>query len=385
MRALQEHTDVSFKQACAALGLSRASFYRAKQRGFSHDAPVARQHHRRYPPRKILEVDRMTIIDVLHCTEFSDQPPREIYGTLLSRGVYVGSVRTMYRVLATLDACKERRNQRIAKTWPAPSLLATGPNQVWTWDITKLRGPTKGVFYYAYVVIDLFSRYVVAWMVEKTENGAFAQCLFDDACKRHNIAANTLIEHSDRGSPMTCIDLHTFLVSLCVAQSFGRPRVSNDNAFSEAQFRTLKYQPDYPDRFASLEHARAWLQQFFTWYNDQHCHTSLALFTPSDVFFHRVHALAAIRQTALDAAYEAHPERFVHGRPKVAMPPAEVFLDPDYLHAARTLRCPNPPPEASVRPLPTESSCDGSEGLSRAAQLPSEARDVRLAWAQNRR
>ena len=368
MSALSQECNVPLARACAALGYSRATVYR-RSKPRPTQPPVVQRHRSR---RKLTDQQQAEILAVLHSDEFADQPPREVFGTLLSRGIYVCSVRTMYRVLSATAESKERRNQRAPQQWPAPSLQATAPNQVWTWDVTKLRGHMKGVFYCAFVVLDLYSRYVVAWMVATTENGELAELLFSEACVRYHIVPDSLIAHSDRGSPMKSDTLKGLFDVLGVSASFGRPRVSNDNAFSESQFRTLKYQPDYPDRFASLEHARAWLQEFITWYNEIHCHVGLALFTPADVFHGRVAAVAGVRQEALDAAYSAHPERFVRGRPMVSMPASVVRIDPDDLHRSRTFRCPEPPPEASVRPSPTEVVRDGAQGGSRAAQPPSE-------------
>lgn len=375
-----QHVDVPMIHACAALGINRATFYRSRSVAIR---PV-RLAAKRRSPRKLRDEERAAILDVLHSQEFADQSPREVYGTLLSRGVCLASVSSMYRILATAGESRERRLQRPRQIWPAPSLVAIAPNQVWTWDISKLRGPAKGVFFYAFVVIDLFSRYVVGWMVERSENGTLAEQLLDDAHARYRISRGTLTIHSDRGSPMTCDTVSDLFKILGVTRSLSRPRVSNDNAFSESQFRTLKYHHDYPQRFASIEHARAWLQRFITWYNDRHCHVGLALFTPADVFFGRVATIAAQRQVALDACYAQNPERFVRGRPLVRLPPSEVRIDPDCLHHPHSIRCSEPPPEASVRPSPAPAPSAGAEGGSRAAQLPSE-REGTLDAPEHRR
>jgi transposase InsO family protein len=263
----------------------------------------------------------------MHSAEFMDQPPMEVFAALLSRGIYQASIRTIYRILATLGESKERRNQRLPQAHVKPSLTATGPNQVWTWDITKLATLQKGIFLHAYVIIDLFSRYVVGWMVAAKECKHLAAQLFADAVAWHRIEPGLMV-HSDRGAAMKSDTLAQLLATLGVDQSFSRPHVSDDNAFSEAQFKTMKYQPDYPGLFTDMLHARGWLELFFGWHNDDHHHSGLALFTPAEVFFDRVTAVHAVRQTALDAAYARNPERFPNGPPKAALPPAQVHINP---------------------------------------------------------
>jgi putative transposase len=206
-------------------------------------------------------------------------------------------------------------------------LTSTAPNQVWTWDITKLATNQVGIFLHAYVIIDLFSRYVVGWLLAAKESKHLAAQLFAESIARHGVEPGLTV-HSDRGSAMKSDTLAQLLASLGVNSSFSRPHVSDDNAFSEAQFKTLKYQPDYPGRFDSELHARGWLQPFFGWHNDEHHHSGLALFTPAEVFFGRVEEVRAVRQVALDAAFAAHPERFPHGAPVVPLPPSEVHINP---------------------------------------------------------
>jgi len=310
-------------RACSALGLSRATLYRHTQPA-SPLSPAVRVPG----PRRLTDAEREAVIDVLHSEEFADQPPPEVYARLLSRGVYLASIRTMYRLLAALGESKERRAQRGPATHAKPTLSATAPNQVWTWDITKLRGRLPGVVYCLYVVLDLFSRMTVGWLLAERESAVLAEQLFAEAVARHGVEPGALTVHADRGAAMRSEGLAQLLGSLGVERSFSRPRVSDDNAFSESQFKTLKYQPDYPGRFASFTHARAWCQEFFDWYNNHHQHSGLALFTPSDVFFCRVDELAATRQAALDAAYTTHPERFPNGPPVVRRPPAEVAINP---------------------------------------------------------
>ena len=313
---------VSMVAACSSLGVSRATLYRGTQ-------PAPPQAIREYAPspRRLGDDERQAIVDAMHSEEFVDQPPMEMFAKLLSRGVYLASIRTIYRVLAELGESKERRNQRLPHPYVKPSLTATGPNQVWTWDITKLATLEKGVFLHAYVIIDLFSRYVVGWMVAAKECKHLAAQLFAEAAARHGIEPG-LIVHADRGAAMKSDTLAQLLATLGVDQSFSRPHVSDDNPFSESQFKTLKYQPDYPGFFGSLLHARGWLDSFFGWHNDEHHHSGLALFTPADVFFGRFMAVHAARQEALDAAHARHPERFPNGPPKAALPPATVHINP---------------------------------------------------------
>jgi putative transposase len=315
--------EIPITQACAALGISRATLYRQTQPAMPVSTPV-----RAPSPRRLSDVERQAVLNMLHSDEFVDQPPPEVYGTLLSRGVYLASIRTMYRVLAALGESGERRAQRGPMKHVKPTLTGTGPNQVWTWDITKLRGPLQGVFYCLYVVLDLFSRMTVGWLLAEQESAELAQQLFAETIARHGVEPGALTVHADRGSAMRSEGLAQLLGSLGVVRSFSRPHVSDDNAFSESQFKTLKYQPDYPDRFSSTAHARAWSQEFFDWYNEHHQHSGLALFTPADVFYGRVEEVAARRQTALDDAHAKHPERFPNGPPVVRRPPASVAINP---------------------------------------------------------
>lgn len=325
MEAVQwRPADVPLAVACDALGVSRATVYRARR-----PMPARVRVERPPSPRRLSEDERRTVIETLTSPEFADQPPAEVFATLLSRGVYLASIRTMYRLLAKhFGAVPDRRAQRLVRHHPPPSLAATMPNQVWTWDITKLAGPTRGVFFSLYVIVDLFSRHVVGWMIAERESAQLAQHLFADTCTQHGVVPGSLTVHADRGGPMRSEGLAQLFADLGVERSFNRPRVSDDNPFIESHFKTLKYQPNYPRRFESLLHARAWLQRFFAWYGEHHHHSGLALFTPSDVFHGRVPKLAAARQAALDAAFAVHPERFPNGAPRVALPPARVAINP---------------------------------------------------------
>lgn len=311
------------KRACAAVGLSRATAYRRLS-----SAPRPPSAAKRPSARRIPDPERSEILAVLDSERFIDQPPREVYAALLSEGVFMCSWRTMYRVLAERAPVRERRNQREAKSHAVPRLIASAPNQVWSWDISKLATYERGVFFNLYVVLDMYSRYVVAWMVAEHENSALAQQLFREAIQRYNIDPGSLTVHQDRGAPMTSHGFAALLSELGVERSYSRPRVSDDNPFSEAAFRTVKSQPDYPGRFRDIEHARRWMSEFFAWYNTEHHHDGLALFTPEQVFTGRANALAKRRQEALDAAYERTPQRFVSGRPAAAQPPQRVLLNP---------------------------------------------------------
>lgn len=308
--------------ACEALDVSRTSLYRARK-----PATDPRPREPTRSSRRLSDEERQTVLDVLHEPEFADPPPTEVYARLLGRGVYLASIRTMYRILASVGESIERRAQRAPQMHAVPSLTATAPNQVWTWDITKLATTQNGVFLMAYVIIDLFSRYVVGWMLSTKECKQLARQFFADAMARHGVEPGITV-HSDRGSSMKSDTLAQLFAELGASQSFSRLRVSNDNAFSESQFKTLKYQPDYPERFESEHDARAYLTDFLTWHNDHHHHSGLALFTPSEVFHHRVELVAAKRQATLDAAFAAHRERFPRGAPRVPRPPAAVHINP---------------------------------------------------------
>lgn len=319
--------------ACAALGASRATLYRRRTpRMFG-----PKRRPSRPSPRHLSPVERQRVLDVMHSPEFVDQPPTEIYARLLSRGEYLASVRTMYRLLAADGETRERRRGHAKHAHEKPSLVAVRPNQVWTWDITKVPGTERGVFFYVYVILDLFSRFVVGWLAADRENARLATHLVAETAVRHGIEPGQLTLHSDRGAPMTAGSMTQLLATLTIDQSLSRPRVSDDNPFIESHFKTGKYQPDYPGRFSSLTHVRAYFDEFFAWYCHEHHHAGLALFTPADVFHGRVDEVAARRQAALDAAYAAHPERFVKGPPKVARPPASVAINP-------------PPPAETPRP-----------------------------------
>ncbi|MDT8442611.1 MAG: IS3 family transposase, partial [Desulfuromonadales bacterium] len=290
---------------------------------------------RRYRPaesaqsaRGLSEAERQRVLDVLHSERFQDAAPRQVHATLQSEGEVLASVSTMYRLLRGQKETPERRHQRPAQHHVKPQLEATAPNQVYTWDITKLPTTTRGVYLCLYVILDLFSRYAVGWMVSRKENAGLARHLFSEVLSRRAIAPGSLVVHQDRGSPMIAHSFGELLSDLGVQRSFSRPRVSNDNAFSESQFKTTKYSPSYPGRFRDIEHARQWCATFFPAYN-RRPHEGLALFTPEDVYTGQTEALWQIRQATMDRHYAVHPARYVNGPPRVAKPPDLVAINPD--------------------------------------------------------
>jgi len=268
------------------------------------------------------------VLAVLHEPRFVDHAPAEIYATLLDAGQYLCSERTMYRLLAAHAEVRERRDQLRHLVYAAPELLACRPNELWSWDITKLLGPVKWTYFYLYVMLDVFSRYVVGWMVAHRESATLAERFIQDTCGRQRIDRGQLTIHADRGSAMTSKPVALLLADLGVTKTHSRPHVSNDNPFSEAQFKTLKYRPAFPDRFGSIQDARAHGQDFFAWYNEAHHHSGLGLLTPHDVHFGLAAQRLAVRADVLAMAYAAHPERFPAGRPAPPAAPTRVWINP---------------------------------------------------------
>lgn len=321
----QRPAHIPLQAACSALGLHRSSVY-ARRRRASTPARTSRKHSPQ--PRALSSEEREHIYQVLTSDEFCNQPPVEVYHTLLERGEYLCSVSTMHRLLRERKQHGERRDQRSARHHAVPRLAAHKPNEVWTWDCSKLPTRARGVYLTLYVVLDLFSRFVLAWMVSRKENSALARQLMCEAMARYRINAGELTIHQDRGAPMVAHRYIDLLSEMGVVLSHSRPRVSNDNAFSEAQFKTQKYQPDYPGQFDHAAHARAWCATYFDWYNFEHHHAGLAGYTPEQVFTGRHLDVAQAKQLALDARYARHPERFVAGRPTVDSPPTCVAINP---------------------------------------------------------
>ncbi len=335
---------VGVAPACAALGVAPATFYRRRKPRAA--APTARPS----PPRTLPPAERTAVLDVLHEPRFVDLAPAQVYATLLDEQRYLCSERTMYRILAENQEVRERRNQRRHPGYAAPQLPATAPNQLWSWDITKLRGPAKWTWFHLYVILDVFSRYVVGWMVAHRETAALAEKLIRETCLRQGIAPGQLTVHADRGSSMTSRPVALLLADLGVTKSHSRPCVSDDNPFSEAQFKTLKYRPQFPDRFGSILDARAFCQSFFPWYNTRHRHSGIGLLTPHDVHYGLADQRIADRSNVLAAAWAAHPERFVRGRPQPPPCPTEVWINPPrpFLHPNNT----DSGDSASPSPLP---------------------------------
>ena len=322
MKALAQRPDfVPRTQACAALGVPRSRLY-PDRRKRDRKACIRQPQSRQLSP-----VEREEALTLMHSERFCDQAPRQIYGNLLSEGTVVASVSTLYRLLRGAGEAQERRRQRPPQRHAVPRLEATAPNQVWTWDITKLPTLVTGVFLCLYVILDLYSRFVVGWMVSRKENAGLARHLFKHTLARHEIAPDTLIVHQDRGAPMTAHSFRELLLSMGVDPSYSRPRVSNDNAFSESHFKTIKYAPDYPGRFSDADHAREWFKAFIPSYHLRP-HEGLALYTPADVRDGRIDAVWQVRQAALDRHYSEHPERYPKGPPVAKKPPAVVTINP---------------------------------------------------------
>jgi putative transposase len=278
-------------------------------------------------PRALSELERKELHQVLDSEEFVDEAPATVYAKLLDQGVYLASVSTMYRVLHAHDEVRERRRQATHPAAKKPELLATRPNQVYSWDITKLLGPAKWTYYYLYVVLDIYSRYVPGWLLAHAENASLAQVLLADTAAKQGILSGQLTVHADRGSPMTVKPVAFLLATLGVTKSHSRPHVSNDNPYSESQFRTMKYRSEFPDRFGSFQDTHAFCGRFFRWYNDEHRHSGIGFHTPADVHYGRAELVRAQRTEVLSAAYAEHPERFVRKLPEPPALPTIVWIN----------------------------------------------------------
>lgn len=311
--------------ACQALGRPRSSHYRRHRRSPAPPAPPAGPRKRQ--PRALSPAERQQVMDTLHDPRFVDQAPASVYATLLDEGSYLCSISTMYRLLADHGEVRERRRQATHPAHVKPELVATAPNVCWSWDITKLLGPAKWSYYYLYVIIDIYSRYVPGWLLAHREDAKLAEKLLADTCFRQNIGHGQLSIHADRGSSMASKPVAFLLADLGVTKSHSRPHVSNDNPFSEAQFKTLKYRPDFPDRFGSIEDARAFCRTFFAWYNAAHRHSGIGLMTPADVHYGRAPEVITARQGVLDRAWQTHPERFVRHRPQPPQLPEAAWIN----------------------------------------------------------
>lgn len=313
------------RPACAAMGIPPATIYRYRARRNEPPLPLRK---RPSSQRALAPEERQQLLDVLHSEAFRDKAPQEVYPALLDQGRYLCSIRTMYRILEENQEVRERRDQLRHPCYGKPELLATSANQVWSWDITKLLGPVKWSYFYLYVILDIFSRYVVGWMVASRETAVLAQKLIQETMDKQNIQPGQLTIHADRGASMRSKPVALLLSDLGVTKTHSRPHISDDNPYSEAQFKTLKYRPDFPDRFGSLEDARSFCQSFFTWYNLEHHHSGIALMTPQVVHYGLAEETYKTREKVLLAAYEAHPERFVR-KPPVPLPlPKAAWINP---------------------------------------------------------
>jgi len=328
--------------ACRVLGSTRGALRRQRLRTLVASImgpPAPRQP--RASPLALSDAERQLVLDTLGSERFADTAPASVHATLLDEGCYLGSVRTMYRLLKAHSACGERRRQRRHTAYAKPELLATGANQVWSWDITKLKGPAKWTYFHLYVILDIFSRYVVGWLIAERECSVLAKQLIEDTAQRQNIEPGTLSLHADRGSSMRSKPVAGLLIDLDITKSHSRPYTSDDNPYSEAQFKTLKYRPDFPERFGSIEDARAHCQTFFAWYNDEHRHSGIAYMTPHSVHHGLAHELITTRQVALDVAFAAYPNRFKGRRPTPAKLPTAAWINP-------------PPKKETEAEIPTE-------------------------------
>jgi putative transposase len=331
----------STRAACRAAGRPQANHYRRHRRSAKPDRPV---RERKPQPRALTVEERDGVRGVLNSPDFVDMAPASVYHELLDEGVYLASVSTMYRVLHAHDEVRERRRQATHPARVKPELVATQPNRCWSWDITKLHGPVKWTYYYLYVIIDIYSRYVVGWLLADAESKDLAEKLLADTIAKQHIDRDQLTIHADNGSSMASKPVAFLLADLGVTKSHSRPHTSNDNPYSESQFRTLKYRPDFPDTFGCLADARAFCQRFFAWYNAEHYHSGIAWLHPIDVHYGRAEQVRAIRADVLNAAYARHPERFVSKPPQPAALPAAAWINkpPDQTEPNHTTQSMNP-------------------------------------------
>jgi putative transposase len=311
--------------ACRAVGQPRSSWYRHHRR-----SPAPLQLPRPAPrpqPRALSAAERQQVLEVLHAERFWDTAPASVYATLLDEGVYLASISTMYRLLRERGETGDRRRHATHPARVKPELLATKPNQVWSWDLTKLAGPARWTWFYLYTILDIYSRYVVGWMAAHREAASLAERLLSDTIAKQGVEAGQLTVHADRGSSMTAKPVAMLLADLGVTKSHSRPHVPDDNPYSESQFKTLKHHPTFPDRFGCIQDARGFCQGFFDWYNLEHHHSGIGLLTPADVHFGRAEQILAARQQVLKGAYAAHPERFVRKPPTPPRPPQTVWIN----------------------------------------------------------
>jgi putative transposase len=344
MQLIQERpADVSLYEACDAIGFPRASYYRTLK-------PAIKRPKKR-SGRALSEAERHQALEVLHSPRFVDTAPAEIVAQLLDDGHYIASERTFYRLLKERNEVKDRRRQRKHPVYSKPELLATSPNQLWSWDITKLRGPRRLEYYQLYVMLDVYSRYVVGWLLARVESSTLAKKLIKESCDREKISPDQLIIHSDRGPSMKSKTVAELLDQLSVLKSHSRPHVSNDNPYSESLFKTAKYNLSYPDRFGSYEDAQTFCRSFFNWYNHEHCHSGLEMLTPSDVHYGKAKKRLEHRHEVMQKAFESKPERFVLGEPKLKELAAEVWINAPTKQPVKSEPCGANPPSALMAGL----------------------------------
>jgi putative transposase len=328
MKAVMEHAPrFGITPICRALGVPRSSVYRVKngaQEG-------GKRRHRAKPERALSDQEKTEVLEMLDSERFVDSAPGEVYAALLDEGEYLCSVRTMYRVLEEHGQVRERRDQLRHPEYKKPELLATSPNQLWSWDVTKLMGPTKWTYFYLCVILDVFSRYVVGWMVSHRESAALYKRLLDETIEKQGIPPGQLTVHGDRGPTIKAKQVAQLLADLGVTKTHSRPYVSNDNPFSESQFKTMKYRPEFPKRSGSIQDALAFCRDFFAWYNTEHHHCGIAYLTPEQVHYGLAEEILQARQAVLDQAYIRHPERFVNGPPVAPKLPEAVWINPPNL------------------------------------------------------
>ena len=333
---------VGLKRACISLRVPRSTVYRHDASRRHLTVPPVLRRPRPAPPLALSETERQSLREVLRSERFADCAPPTVYAILLDDGVYMGSTRTMYRLLAADGESRERRDQLTHPAYAKPELLATGPNEVWSWDITKLKGPVTWTCFHLYVILDIFSRYVVGWMVADNESAELAEALIGETIAKQDVVPGTLTLHADRGSSMRSKLVAELLVDLEVAKSHSRPYVSDDNPYSEAQFKTLKYRPDFPERFGCIEDARAHCQRFFSWYNDSHRHSGIGYMTPAAVHHDQAIGLFEQRADTLEAAFAAHPKRFKGNCPQPPRLPTAAWINP-----------PKQEPDPNKTPIPS--------------------------------
>ena len=354
--------------ACRAMNVSRATFYRRR-----HPPKIS---PRPTPARALSPPQRQAVLEQLNNSRFADQAPRQVYSKLLDEGQYLCSVRTMYRILAENQSVRERRNQLTHPKYKKPELLATGPNEVWSWDITKLKGPEKWTYYYLYVIVDIYSRCVVGWMLAHHENSDLARQLIRETIEKQQINADQLIIHSDRGPSMTSHSVAQLLGSLGVTKSHSRPHVSNDNPFSESQFKTMKYRPDFPKRFGCYQDALGFCRRFFDWYNNEHYHSGIGLVTASSLHYGQATEVIAARKRTLEQAWKLNPERFVNGIPRPAELPKAVWINPPRIKPDKTeapeAHCPGAPNDTSLTHPRSDYSLTGCVPALPASVSPDE-------------